>query len=164
MINVPAGARILLATLPIDFRKGAHGLAALAQEVLAEDPFSGTVIVYRSKRSDRVKILVWDTSGLVLIWKQLPQGSFHWPPIMDGVVRLSAVEFTALFDGLDWTRVQATKEILTPTVAAFARDRFGLHQRAEPARECRGLARVGAGDVRRTRCGAQRAGSLADTE
>ena len=46
MINAPAGARILLATRPIDFRKGAHGLAALAQEVLAEDPFSGAVIVY----------------------------------------------------------------------------------------------------------------------
>ena len=45
MINVPAGTQILLATRPIDFRKGAHGLAALAQEVLAEDPFSGTVIV-----------------------------------------------------------------------------------------------------------------------
>jgi transposase len=58
-----------LATRPVDFRKGAHGRAALAQEVLAEDPFSGTVIVYRSKRSDRVKILVWDTSGLVLLQK-----------------------------------------------------------------------------------------------
>ena len=56
MISVPAGARVLLATRPVDFRKGAHGLAALAQEVLAEDPFSGTVIVYRSKRADRVKI------------------------------------------------------------------------------------------------------------
>jgi transposase len=67
MINVPSGARILLATRPIDFRKGAHGLhglAALAQEVLTADPFCGAVIVWRSKRSDRVKILVWDTSGL----------------------------------------------------------------------------------------------------
>jgi hypothetical protein len=45
--------RILLATQPVDFRKGAHGLAALAQEVLVEDPFSSTVIVYRSKRSER---------------------------------------------------------------------------------------------------------------
>ena len=70
---------------PIDFRKGAHSLAALAQEVLAEDPFSGAVIVYRAKRSDRLKILVWDSSGLVLVWKQLQQGSFRWPPIMDGV-------------------------------------------------------------------------------
>ena len=71
MINVPAGARVLLATRPIDFRKGAHSLAALAQEVLAEDPFSGAVIVYRAKRSDRLKILVWDSSGLVLVWNYL---------------------------------------------------------------------------------------------
>ncbi len=118
MINLPAGVRVLLATRPIDFRKGAHSLAALAQEVLAEDPFSGVVIVYRAKRSDRLKILVWDTTGLVLVWKQLQQGSFRWPPIMDGVMKLSSVEFAALFAGLDWTRVQTVKGILRPTVAA----------------------------------------------
>ena len=105
MINLPAGTRILLATRPVDFRKGAHGLAALAQEVLAEDAFSGTVIVYRSKRSDRLKVLMWDMSGLVLVWKQMQQGSFRWPPIVDGVMKLSSVEFAALVDGLDWTRV-----------------------------------------------------------
>ena len=117
MISIPAGTRVLLAMRPVDFRKGAHGLAALAQEVLAEDPFSGAVIVYRSKRCDRVKILVWDGSGLVLIWKQLQQGSFRWPPITDGVIKRSPVEFTALFDGLDWTRIQTVKGILKPTVA-----------------------------------------------
>ena len=118
MISIPAGARILLAIRPVDFRKGAHTLAALAQEALAEDPFSGAVIVYRAKRSDRIKILVWDTSGLVLVWKQLQQGSFRWPPIVDGVMRLSPVEFAALFDGLDWTRVQTTRGILKPIAAA----------------------------------------------
>jgi transposase len=118
MITVPAGARVLLATRPVDFRKGAHGLAALAQEVLGENPFTGAVIVYRAKRSDRVKILVWDTSGLVLVWKQLQQGSFRWPPISDGVIKLSPVAFAALFDGLDWTRVQTIKGIPRPTVAA----------------------------------------------
>jgi transposase len=55
--------------------------------------------------------------GLVLIWKQLQQGSFRWPPIMDGVMKLSPVEFAALFDGLDWTRVQAIRGIPKPTVA-----------------------------------------------
>ncbi len=118
MINLPAGVRILLAAQPVDFRKGAHGLAALAQEVLSEDPFSGAVIVYRSKRADRVKILLWDGSGVVLVWKQMQHGSFRWPPIMDGIIRLSSVEFAALFDGLDWTRVQATKGIQKPIVAA----------------------------------------------
>ncbi|MBP0447738.1 IS66 family insertion sequence element accessory protein TnpB [Roseomonas sp. SSH11] len=52
----------------MDFRKGAHGLAA---EVLGQDPFSGVVLVFRSRRADRIKMLVWDTSGLVLVWKQL---------------------------------------------------------------------------------------------
>jgi transposase len=54
----------------------------------------------------------------VLIWKQLQQGSFRWPPIMSGVMKLSPVEFAALFDGLDWTRVQAIRAIHKPIVAA----------------------------------------------
>ena len=53
-----------------------------------------------------------------LSYKQLQQGSFRWPPIMDGVMKLSPVEFAALFDGLDWTRVQTVKGILKPSVAA----------------------------------------------
>ena len=56
MINVPAGARILLATRPVDFRKGAHGLAALASQVLSEDPFSGAVYVFRAKRAGKNSI------------------------------------------------------------------------------------------------------------
>ena len=47
MITIPAGAHVLLATRPVDFRKGAHGLAALVSAVLGEDPFSGTVVVFR---------------------------------------------------------------------------------------------------------------------
>jgi transposase len=118
VIAPPAGARILLATQPVDFRKGAHGLAALAAEVLGQDPFSGVVIVFRSKRADRIKILVWDTSGLVLVWKQLESSTFRWPPLVDGVMRLSPVEFAALFDGLDWTRVGTPKRIPRPTAAS----------------------------------------------
>jgi transposase len=118
VISIPLGVRVLVATRPVDFRKGPHGLAALAAEVLDEDPFSGVVLVFRAKRADRIKILLWDGSGLVLVGKQMSQGSFRWPPIMDGVMRLSAVEFAALFDGLDWTRVQATKRIPTPSAVA----------------------------------------------
>lgn len=118
MISIPPGVRVLVATRPVDFRKGPHGLAAVAAEVLGEDPFSGVVLVFRAKRADRVKILLWDGSGLVLVWKQLSQSGFRWPPVMDGVMRLTAVEFAALFDGLDWTRVQATRRIPTPTAVA----------------------------------------------
>jgi transposase len=118
MISIPSGARVMIATRPIDFRKGAHSLAALVAAELGEDPFSGVVIVFRAKRADRLKILVWDSSGLVLVWKQLQKNIFRWPPIMDGMMKLSAVEFAALFDGLDWSRIQAQKGIPKPTVAA----------------------------------------------
>jgi transposase len=118
MITIPAGVRVLLATKPVDFRRGGHALAALAAEVLGEDPFSGVVLVFRSKRGDKLKILHWDTSGLVLVWKQLEGGAFRWPPITDGTVRLSAVQFAALFSGLDYARVQSERRIPRPTAAA----------------------------------------------
>jgi transposase len=89
VIAVPPGIRVLIATRPVDFRKEADSLAALAKETLAQDPFSGAVLVFRSRRADRIKILVWDGSGLELVWKRLEQGAFKWPPIMDGAMRLS---------------------------------------------------------------------------
>ena len=116
MITLPVGARILLATRPVDFRKGAHSLAALLAEVLGEDPFSGVVLVFRAKRIDRIKLVVWDGSGLVLVWKHPEAGAFRWPPVVDGAARLAPVEFAALFDGISWTRVQDTKRIPRPSV------------------------------------------------
>ena len=71
MIPVPPGVRVLIVTRPVDFRKGADSLAALAKETLGQDPFSGAVLVFRSRRADRVKILVWDGSGVVLVWTPL---------------------------------------------------------------------------------------------
>src|SRR5271165_1079899 len=79
MIAVAAGMRVLVATKPVDFRKGADGLVALVREQLRHDPFSGTIFVFRSKRADRLKILVWDGSGLVLLWKRLEHNAFRWP-------------------------------------------------------------------------------------
>jgi hypothetical protein len=55
-------------------------------------------------------------NGLALVWKQLQQGSFRWSPITDRVMKLSPVEFAALFDGLDWTRFQTAKGILKPSL------------------------------------------------
>jgi len=105
VISLPPGVRVLVATRPIDFRKGADSLAALAKETLSQDPFSGTVLVFRAKRADRVKIVTWDGTGLVMLWKALDEGVFKWPPISDGVMKLSPAQLSALLEGLDWTRV-----------------------------------------------------------
>ncbi|MFO1046942.1 MAG: IS66 family insertion sequence element accessory protein TnpB [Geminicoccaceae bacterium] len=80
MIGIPPGVRILIAMQPVDFRRGADSLAALAKEVLQQDPFSGTVLVFRAKRADRVKVLAWDGSGRSrpsTWWKFL--GCLRWP-------------------------------------------------------------------------------------
>jgi len=71
MIALPSGVRVLIATTPIDSRKGMDGLAAVVKERLRADPFSGTIFVVRAKRADRVKLIVWDGTGLCLfaIWR-----------------------------------------------------------------------------------------------
>ena len=78
-----------MATRPVDFRRGHDGLAAAVQEMLGLDPFSGAAFVFRSKRADRIKILVWDRTGLVLVHKRLEGGKFVWPQVRDGVMRMS---------------------------------------------------------------------------
>lgn len=81
MIVASGGVRVMVATRPVDFRKGMEGLAALVREVQGADPFSGTVFVFRAKRADRVKLLFWDGSGMVLVCKRLEDGKFRWPGV-----------------------------------------------------------------------------------
>jgi transposase len=101
--------RVLVATRPVDFRKGHDGLAALVQSVLEEDPFTGTVFVFRPKRADRLKILFWDGTGLVMAYKRLEDSTFIWPAIRDGVMTLNHAQFEALFSGLDGRKVKAVE-------------------------------------------------------
>jgi transposase len=111
----PIGAvRVMVATKPVDFRKGADGLAALVRETMTADPFSGAVYVFRAKRADRIKLVFWDGTGLCLFAKRLEEGIFRWPKIEDGVMHLSAAQLSALLEGLDWRRVHATRETVTP--------------------------------------------------
>jgi len=115
MIGPTGAVRVLMATRPVDFRKGAEGLAALVRDQMQADPFSGAVYVFRAKRADRVKLIYWDGTGVCLFAKRLEDGKFRWPSVQDGVMRLSAAELSALLEGLDWKRVHAAREIPPPT-------------------------------------------------
>ncbi|MEQ5871053.1 IS66 family insertion sequence element accessory protein TnpB [Sagittula sp. NFXS13] len=90
---------------PGDFRKGLDGLAACVANSFQLDPYSGAIYVFRSRRADRVKILVWAGSGLVLVMKRLQGKRFTWPKPQTGPVILTKVQFDALLDGIDWTKV-----------------------------------------------------------
>ena len=111
MILAGAEIQVLVATRPVDFRKQADGLAALVQQALAADPFCGAVYVFRSKRLDRVKPLWWDGSGICLMTKRLENGQFRWPPIEDGMLRLTTAQLSALLEGLTWARAEPRETI-----------------------------------------------------
>ena len=116
MIGPSGAVRVMVATKPVDFRKGAEGLAGLVRETMRADPFSGTIYVFRAKRADRIKLIFWDGTGVCLFAKRLEDGEFRWPKIEDGVMRLSAAEFSALLEGLDWRRVHTGKETPAPAL------------------------------------------------
>lgn len=115
---IVAGQRlpIVIATKPVDFRRGHNGLAATVQNELGLDPHSGLTVVFRSKRGDRLKILVWDGTGLVLIYKRLEVSNFVWPKIQDGIMHLTRAQYEDLFEGLDWRRM-LVKQVVAPAAA-----------------------------------------------
>jgi transposase len=108
----------MVATKPVDFRKGAEGLAALVRETMGADPFSGAIYVFRARRADRIKLVFWDGTGVCLFAKRLEDGTFFWPSVTDGVVRLTAAQLQALLEGLDWRRVHESRARSAPVSAS----------------------------------------------
>ena len=108
----------MMATKPVDFRKGAEGLAALVRDTMGADPFSGALYVFRAKHADRVKLIFWDGTGTVLVAKRLEDGKFRWPGVQDAILRLSAAELQALLEGLDWRRVHEPRQTVVPTATS----------------------------------------------
>jgi transposase len=80
MIQTSPALRILVATQPVDFRKGIDGLAALCRKELQHDPMTGCAFVFRNRKATAIKILLYDGQGYWLCQKRLSQGKFpHWP-------------------------------------------------------------------------------------
>ena len=106
MNPLPAGTRVWLAAGATDMRKGFDSLAAQAQTVLGQDPFSGHVFCFRGRRGDLVKLLWWDGDGLCLFAKRLERGRFVWPRAEEGVAVLSRAQLSMLLEGIDWRMPQ----------------------------------------------------------
>jgi transposase len=117
VIGIRDELKVMMASRPIDFRRGVHGLVAMVAQALGADPYCGNVFVFRSKRKDRLKLIVWDGTGMVLVTKWLEEGAFTFPPIQDGTVVLTATQLSVLVAGLDWTQV-AREVVRRPTRVA----------------------------------------------
>jgi len=87
VIQVTPQMRILVAVEAVDFRKGIDGLARLCRDNLHQDPFRGTVFVFRNRRSTAIKLLLYDGQGFWLCQKRLSSGRFgRWPTGAAGAV------------------------------------------------------------------------------
>ena len=111
MLSVSGRVKIFLCRAATDMRKGFDSLAALVNKVLCEDPLSGHLFVFRSKRGDRLKILYWNTHGYALWYTRLEQGTFRFPAIdeQQASVTISAADLAMLLDGVDLASVRRGK-------------------------------------------------------
>ncbi|WP_458792303.1 IS66 family insertion sequence element accessory protein TnpB [Yoonia sp. MH D7] len=109
MITPSGNFRVFLAAEPVDFRKGMDGLAGYVAAHFDLDPFDGAIYVFRSRRADRLKMIVWDGTGLVLIMKRLNGKRFVWPKPQSGPVILTKMQLDALFEGIDWRNIRSSK-------------------------------------------------------
>ena len=111
MLNFPPAVRIWLCSQAVDLRRSFDGLAEQVRQLLAADPLSGHIFVFRNKRGDRIKLLYWDEDGFVLVYKRLEQGTFHWPTPQSGQssVKVRAAELAMLLDGVDWQNARRAR-------------------------------------------------------
>jgi transposase len=102
------GAQIWLASEATDMRCGFDRLAERVRAVIEQDPLTGQLFVFRSRRGDRLKILVWDRDGYVLWYKRLESGVFKLPRVLAGTrsVELRASELAMILDGIDVTKLK----------------------------------------------------------
>ena len=112
MIQVTPMMRILVAIEPVDFRCGIDGLAQRCRAVLQQDPFSGTIFLFRNRRRTAIKILVYDGQGFWLCYKRLSQGRFRWWPRSPDapLSSLQAHELQILLRGADPGEVKGVPE------------------------------------------------------
>src|SRR5947208_1376549 len=81
MLSPPLPVRVFLSTQPADMRRSFDGLALLVEQHLGQDPLSGELFVFRSKRGDKLKMLYWLEDGFCLWYKRLEGGTFRFPAL-----------------------------------------------------------------------------------
>ena len=108
MLSLGPGVQVVLATEPVDLRRGHDGLVTLVRTLWRADPYSGTLFVFFGRRMDRVKILFFSAGGFVVYYKRLERGRFSMPRIREGAtqVMLDAASLAMLLDGIDLRTVR----------------------------------------------------------
>ena len=94
-----------------DLRRGIDGLAAVVQENFALDPFTNTLFLFCGRRKDRIKGLLWEGDGFLLLYKRLEAGSFQWPRTGEEARQLTPQQYRWLMEGLSIDQPKAHRPI-----------------------------------------------------
>jgi len=96
---------------PTDMRKGFNGLCGIVRSQMSGDPTDGKVYIFINRRRDKMKILVWESSGFVLYYKRLEVGTFEWPNAGSGSskVSISWETLVLMFQGIKLTKIYRKK-------------------------------------------------------
>jgi transposase len=116
MLSWPTSVRVFVCRRPTDLRRSFDRLAAMVQQILHEDPFSGHLFVFVNRPADRVKILLWDRSGFWLLYKRLEQGRFRLPAGDGDVLAIDPVKLSLILEGIDLAGARQHKRYVRPSV------------------------------------------------
>lgn len=108
MLSLGPGVEVVLATEPVDLRRGHDGLVTLVRSLWQADPYSGTLFVFLGRRMDRVKVLFFSSGGFVVYYKRLEHGRFVLPRVPAGAARveLDGASLAMLLGGIDLRAVR----------------------------------------------------------
>lgn len=104
---IPKLEQVWLAVEPVDMRLGIDGLSLCVQQALRKAPCDGSAYAFRNKRANRLKLLVWDGTGVWLCQRRLHRGHFIWPQADDTAYTMSESDWHWLTSGVDWHRLTA---------------------------------------------------------
>lgn len=104
MLTLPSTVRIYVCAEPVDLRKGFDGLSAATRHIIRQNPLSGHLFVFMNRRANRLKILLWEPSGYLLVYKRLERGRFHLPRSPRAGARhieMEATDLALMMEGID---------------------------------------------------------------
>lgn len=121
MLTFPSTVRIYVAAEPVDLRKGFDGLAGATRQVIREDPLSGHLFCFVNRRGNRMKVLLWQPSGYVLVYKRLEVGRFRLPRGPEPGKRhleVEATELALMLEGIDLGGARRRKRWIPQKIVA----------------------------------------------
>ena len=109
--DITRAKNIYIACGYTDMRKSINGLAAIVQQQFQLDPFSRDLFLFCGRKRDRIKALLWEGDGFVLLYKRLEGGSFNCPRQQAEAKWLSKQQFNWLLEGLSIEQPKAIKQV-----------------------------------------------------